>query len=123
MESKLPVDTLGIIWDLADMDKDGQLDRHEFMVAMHLVYKALEKHTIPNVLPPELLPPGKRKPSQPNAAPAPAMPPAMPPAMASAPTLPSCPAPVAPVTIAPALPLASVSRNTCLRVGPEAVAK
>ena len=30
---------------------------------MHLVYKALEKHSIPNVLPPELLPPGKRKPS------------------------------------------------------------
>lgn len=29
---------------------------------MHLVYKALEKHSIPNVLPPELLPPGKRKP-------------------------------------------------------------
>jgi epidermal growth factor receptor substrate 15 len=28
---------------------------------MHLVYKALEKYTIPNMLPPELMPPSKRK--------------------------------------------------------------
>lgn len=32
-----------------------------FIQAMHLVYKALEKYAIPNVLPPELMPPGKRK--------------------------------------------------------------
>ncbi|XP_015433947.1 PREDICTED: epidermal growth factor receptor substrate 15-like 1 isoform X2 [Dufourea novaeangliae] len=61
MNSKLPLDTLGKIWDLADMDKDGMLDRHEFVVAMHLVYKALEKYAIPSALPPELMPPGKRK--------------------------------------------------------------
>ncbi|XP_073999615.1 epidermal growth factor receptor pathway substrate 15 isoform X2 [Rhodnius prolixus] len=61
IDSKLPVATLGKIWDLADMDKDGSLDRHEFLVAMHLVYKALEKYSIPNTLPPELLPPNKRK--------------------------------------------------------------
>uniref|UniRef100_A0A023F0U2 Putative synaptic vesicle protein ehs-1 n=2 Tax=Triatoma infestans TaxID=30076 RepID=A0A023F0U2_TRIIF len=61
IDSKLPVTTLGKIWDLADMDKDGSLDRHEFVVAMHLVYKALEKYSIPNTLPPELLPPDKRK--------------------------------------------------------------
>ncbi|KAG7202414.1 hypothetical protein KM043_018729 [Ampulex compressa] len=61
MDSKLPLDTLGKIWDLADMDQDGMLDRHEFVVAMHLVYKALEKYAIPSVLPPELMPPGKRK--------------------------------------------------------------
>lgn len=61
MESKLPLETLGKIWDLADMDKDGMLDRHEFVVAMHLVYKALEKYTIPNTLPPELIAPAKRK--------------------------------------------------------------
>lgn len=34
MDSKLPVDTLGKIWDLADMDKDGALDRHEFSVVI-----------------------------------------------------------------------------------------
>jgi epidermal growth factor receptor substrate 15 len=61
MESKLPIDALGKIWDLADMDKDGMLNRHEFMVAMHLVYKALEKHRIPNMLPPELMFPSERK--------------------------------------------------------------
>lgn len=32
MDSKLPLDTLGKIWDLADQDKDGMLNRHEFMV-------------------------------------------------------------------------------------------
>ncbi|XP_076257907.1 epidermal growth factor receptor pathway substrate 15 isoform X2 [Rhynchophorus ferrugineus] len=60
MQSKLPFETLGRIWDLADQDKDGMLNRHEFVVAMHLVYKALEKYAIPNTLPPELLPPAKK---------------------------------------------------------------
>lgn len=32
IDSKLSVDTLGRIWDLADMDKDGKLDQHEFAV-------------------------------------------------------------------------------------------
>jgi epidermal growth factor receptor substrate 15 len=30
--------TLGKIWDLADMDKDGMLDRHEFTVVSFLFY-------------------------------------------------------------------------------------
>lgn len=38
IDSKLPVDTLGRIWDLADMDKDGSLDRHEFVVVRHIIY-------------------------------------------------------------------------------------
>lgn len=54
MDSKLPVDVLGRIWELADQDKDGNLDRPEFVVAMHLVYQALAKKAIPAVLPPEL---------------------------------------------------------------------
>lgn len=65
MDSKLPLETLSKIWELADQDKDGSLDRHEFIVAMHLVYKALEKHAIPNTLPIELMPPAKRKGSTP----------------------------------------------------------
>uniref|UniRef100_A0A2M4A7M9 Putative epidermal growth factor receptor substrate 15-like 1 isoform x3 n=1 Tax=Anopheles triannulatus TaxID=58253 RepID=A0A2M4A7M9_9DIPT len=54
MNSKLPVDTLGRIWDLADQDRDGSLDKHEFCVAMHLVYEALDKRAIPAMLPPQL---------------------------------------------------------------------
>ncbi|XP_059614607.1 epidermal growth factor receptor substrate 15-like 1 isoform X2 [Phlebotomus argentipes] len=51
MESRLPVETLGQIWDLADQDKDGSLDIYEFSVAMHLVYHALQKRQIPAALP------------------------------------------------------------------------
>ncbi|KPU73483.1 uncharacterized protein Dana_GF14485, isoform B [Drosophila ananassae] len=58
MDSKLPMNILGAIWDLADQDKDGNLDKHEFIVAMHLVYQTLQKRTIPSVLPPELRKPG-----------------------------------------------------------------
>ncbi|MBZ3872418.1 Epidermal growth factor receptor substrate 15-like 1 [Sciurus carolinensis] len=61
MNSKLPLDVLGRVWDLSDIDKDGQLDRDEFAVAMHLVYRALEKEPVPSVLPPSLIPPSKRK--------------------------------------------------------------
>ncbi|XP_006877171.1 PREDICTED: epidermal growth factor receptor substrate 15-like 1 [Chrysochloris asiatica] len=61
MNSKLPLDVLGRVWDLSDIDKDGHLDRDEFAVAMHLVYRALEKEPVPAVLPPSLVPPTKRK--------------------------------------------------------------
>lgn len=54
MDSKLPFDVLSKIWDLADQDKDGSLDKHEFLVAMHLVYQALDKKAIPAALPIEL---------------------------------------------------------------------
>lgn len=54
MNSKLPLDTLSTIWELADQDKDGSLDEHEFLVAMHLVYKALENRAIPSSLPKEM---------------------------------------------------------------------
>ncbi|XP_054736825.1 epidermal growth factor receptor substrate 15-like 1 isoform X1 [Anastrepha obliqua] len=65
MDSKLPMDTLGKIWDLADQDKDGNLDKHEFIVAMHLVYQTLEKRTVPDVLPQELRKPGGGPPPKP----------------------------------------------------------
>ncbi|XP_060559433.1 epidermal growth factor receptor substrate 15-like 1 isoform X5 [Ruditapes philippinarum] len=61
MNSKLPVDVLGRIWELSDIDKDGYLDRDEFALAMHLVHKGMAKETIPPALPPNLVPPSKRK--------------------------------------------------------------
>ena len=54
MDSKLPFEILGKIWDLADADKDGSLSEGEFAIAMHFVYKCLEKHTLPDSLPPEM---------------------------------------------------------------------
>ncbi|XP_074523732.1 epidermal growth factor receptor substrate 15-like 1 isoform X2 [Halichoeres trimaculatus] len=61
INSKLPLDVLGKVWDLSDIDKDGHLDRDEFAVAMHLVYRALEKEPVPTLLPSTLVPPSKRK--------------------------------------------------------------
>ncbi|XP_028284224.1 epidermal growth factor receptor substrate 15-like 1 isoform X2 [Parambassis ranga] len=61
INSKLPLDVLGKIWDLSDVDKDGHLDKEEFTVAMHLVYRAMEKEPVPSSLPASLIPPSKRK--------------------------------------------------------------
>ncbi|XP_042354199.1 epidermal growth factor receptor substrate 15-like 1 isoform X4 [Plectropomus leopardus] len=61
INSKLPLDALGKIWDLSDVDKDGHLDKDEFTVAMHLVYRAMEKEPVPTTLPASLIPPSKRK--------------------------------------------------------------
>ncbi|XP_065118061.1 epidermal growth factor receptor substrate 15-like 1 isoform X2 [Paramisgurnus dabryanus] len=61
MNSNLPLDVLGKIWDLSDIDRNGHLDKDEFAVAMHLVYAAREKEPMPSALPPSLIPPSKRK--------------------------------------------------------------
>ncbi|KAM9831407.1 epidermal growth factor receptor substrate 15 [Neosynchiropus ocellatus] len=61
LNSKLPVDILGRVWELSDLDRDGMLDRDEFSVAMYLVYRALEGESVPMSLPPPLVPPSKRK--------------------------------------------------------------
>ncbi|XP_060061888.1 epidermal growth factor receptor substrate 15 isoform X2 [Erinaceus europaeus] len=61
LNSKLPVDILGRVWELSDIDHDGMLDKDEFAVAMFLVYCALEKEPVPMSLPPALVPPSKRK--------------------------------------------------------------
>ncbi|XP_029285070.1 epidermal growth factor receptor substrate 15 [Cottoperca gobio] len=61
LNSKLPVDILGRVWELSDIDRDGMLDRDEFSVAMYLVYRALEGEHVPMSLPPPLVPPSKRK--------------------------------------------------------------
>ncbi|KAF7666734.1 hypothetical protein LDENG_00095460 [Lucifuga dentata] len=61
INSKLSLDVLGKIWDLCDADKDGHLDKEEFTVAMHLVYRAMEKEPVPTTMPASLIPPSKRK--------------------------------------------------------------
>lgn len=61
LNSKLPKDTLGRIWDLSDIDKDGNLDKEEFILAMHLVYDCLAKNSLPPSLPLNMVPPSKRK--------------------------------------------------------------
>uniref|UniRef100_A0A183SLD5 Epidermal growth factor receptor substrate 15-like 1 n=1 Tax=Schistocephalus solidus TaxID=70667 RepID=A0A183SLD5_SCHSO len=48
------------IWDLSDLDRDGSLDRFEFILTMHLVCRRLEGDAIPSVLPTNLIPPNKR---------------------------------------------------------------
>lgn len=56
LNSALPVDILGKIWELSDLDQDGNLDREEFLISMQLVAKAREGTVLPDQLPPSLLP-------------------------------------------------------------------
>lgn len=58
--SGLPIDTLRTVWELADVDKDGQLDEEEFALAMHLVRKQVSGEHLPERLPANLVPPSKR---------------------------------------------------------------
>lgn len=51
---------LETIWNLADGDNKGKLNKDEFSVAMHLVYRRLNGFDLPLRLPPELIPPSKK---------------------------------------------------------------
>ena len=48
------------IWNLADTNNNGKLNKDEFAVAMHLVYRRLNGFEIPIRLPPELVPPSTK---------------------------------------------------------------
>lgn len=48
------------IWTLSDPNNRGRLDRDEFAVAMHLIYRKLNGYPVPSRLPPELVPPSTR---------------------------------------------------------------
>lgn len=62
MRARLSEEVLAQIWDLADIDADGQLNRDEFAVAMYLVkLQRGGKEPIPQVLPPGLIPPSMRR--------------------------------------------------------------
>ena len=60
VKSKLPNSTLGKIWKLSDIDKDGMMDADEFALAMHLINIKLDDNEIPSELPEHLIPPSKR---------------------------------------------------------------
>ncbi|CAK5118517.1 unnamed protein product [Meloidogyne enterolobii] len=60
LNSQLPKGILAKIWDLADIDADGFLDKPEFCVALHLVYRSLQNDPMPERLPLALVPPEKR---------------------------------------------------------------
>uniref|UniRef100_A0A2K5XRB1 Epidermal growth factor receptor pathway substrate 15 n=1 Tax=Mandrillus leucophaeus TaxID=9568 RepID=A0A2K5XRB1_MANLE len=85
LNSKLPVDILGRVWELSDIDHDGMLDRDEFAVslcdtkdcgklskdqfalAFHLISQKLIKGIDPpHVLTPEMIPPSDRASLQKN---------------------------------------------------------
>lgn len=48
------------IWNLCDTSNRGKLNKDEFAVAMHLVYRRLNGYDIPLRLPPELIPPSTK---------------------------------------------------------------
>lgn len=57
--SGVPTTALREIWNLADVDSDGQLDLHEFVIAMFLIDMVKQGHSVPAALDPEMVPPGK----------------------------------------------------------------
>jgi hypothetical protein len=57
--SGLPTTALRDIWNLSDVDSDGQLDLNEFVIAMFLIDMVKQGHAVPAALDPEMVPPGK----------------------------------------------------------------
>ncbi|XP_068433588.1 intersectin-2a isoform X4 [Clinocottus analis] len=51
LQSGLPPSVLAEIWNLADMDGDGKMDRQEFSIAMKLIKLKLQGRNLPSVLP------------------------------------------------------------------------
>lgn len=73
--ARLPEEILAQIWDLADINSEGQLNKDEFAVAMYLIRQQRGtkdgRGNLPPTLPPALIPPSMRKqqapPPQPTA--------------------------------------------------------
>ncbi|WFD06563.1 hypothetical protein MVES1_001914 [Malassezia vespertilionis] len=67
MQSGLDEPTLAHVWDLSDLTQDGVLTRDEFAVAMRLINDKIAGRAIPDQLPPNMMPPGMRAQSLPEA--------------------------------------------------------
>lgn len=63
-QSKLGEEVLAQVWDLADLQGQGQFTPVEFSIAMYLIQARLAGHELPEVLPPSLLASAKGSPSQ-----------------------------------------------------------
>ncbi|KAK6465621.1 hypothetical protein DFJ63DRAFT_321760 [Scheffersomyces coipomensis] len=59
-KSGLSRSDLESIWNLSDTSDRGKLNKDEFAVAMHLVYRRLNGFDLPLRLPPELVPPSNK---------------------------------------------------------------
>ncbi|CAO3589546.1 unnamed protein product [Absidia cylindrospora] len=59
LSSNLPPNRLERIWDLSDIDKDGNLDFEEFCIAMHLTFDCINGMDTPLTLPPQFIPASK----------------------------------------------------------------
>lgn len=72
--SGLPEDTLATIWDLADINGEGQLNKDEFAVAMYLIRQQRSQNPapLPAFLPTPLIPPSMRQQQQSSRSTAPA---------------------------------------------------
>jgi EH domain-containing protein 1 len=57
----LAVGQLRKIWELADIDKDGQLDLQEFTIAMYLSDQVKAGREVPARLDEDMVPPNKRR--------------------------------------------------------------
>ncbi len=67
--SRLPEEVLAQIWDLADINSEGRLNRDQFAVAMYLIKQQRGKRdgrgALPSTLPPNLIPPSMRQQNRP----------------------------------------------------------
>uniref|UniRef100_A0A673C9U7 Intersectin 2b n=1 Tax=Sphaeramia orbicularis TaxID=375764 RepID=A0A673C9U7_9TELE len=63
LQSGLPASVLAEIWALADMNKDGKMDRLEFSIAMKLIKLKLQGTPLPSALPIIMKQPPVRAPS------------------------------------------------------------
>merc|ERR1711920_819279 len=58
LQSQLSKDVLRKVWDLADIDQDGQMDNEEFALCLYLIEMTKDGVKLPPTLPIALVPPG-----------------------------------------------------------------